>query len=320
MRSAISTLVFSVVLLISPALHADTLGSSKRVLFLGDSITYGGTYVDIVETALRLQYPDRQIEYINCGLPSETVSGLSEAGHAGGKFPRPDLHERLDRVLAKVKPDLIFACYGMNDGIYMPLSPERMKAYQDGMKKLREKAAAAGARVVHVTPPVFDAMPIAGKVVPKDEAAEGKMYAGYDEVLSAYGDWLLSQRVNGWEVIDLHTPMKKAIDEGRAKDPKFKFSGDGIHPNAEGHLVMAKAILSGLTPPVPTTFKDFGDAADPKSRFAEVQKLVRQRGRILLDAYLTDAGHKRPMNAGLPLTEALPKAAEIEKKIADATK
>jgi len=33
-------------------------------------------------------------EILNLGLPSETVSGLSEPNHAGGAFPRPDLHER----------------------------------------------------------------------------------------------------------------------------------------------------------------------------------------------------------------------------------
>lgn len=294
---------------------AETIGDAKRILFLGDSITYGGNYVDVVETALRLRYPDRKLEILNCGLPSETVSGLSEAGHADGKFPRPDLHERLDRVLAKMKPELIFACYGMNDGIYMPQSPERMKAYQDGMKKLREKAAAAGARVVHVTPPVFDPTPISGKVVPKEQAAEGKMYAGYDEVLTAYSDWLLSQRSNGWEVIDLHGPMKKALDEQRAANSAFKFSGDGIHPNADGHVVMARAILAGMTPPVTIDTQTFGDPADPKSKFAATQKLVRERARILLDAYLTDTGHKRPMKAGLPLKEAKAKAAEIEKKL-----
>ena len=50
---------------------------------------------------------------------------MSEEGHAGGKFPRPDLHERLDRALPKTKPDLVFACYGMNDGIYLPLDEAR---------------------------------------------------------------------------------------------------------------------------------------------------------------------------------------------------
>ena len=74
--------------------------AQKRLLFLGDSITYGGTYVQIVEAALIAEHPDTVWEVLNLGLASETVSGLSEEGHANGQFPRPDLHERLDRVLA----------------------------------------------------------------------------------------------------------------------------------------------------------------------------------------------------------------------------
>ena len=105
-----------------------------RVVFLGDSITYSGQYVEFIEAFLRINDPMLNCEFLDLGLPSETVSGLSEPGHAGGKFPRPNLHERLDRVLGKAKPDLIVACYGMNDGIYYPFSEVRFDKYQDGMR------------------------------------------------------------------------------------------------------------------------------------------------------------------------------------------
>src|SRR5829696_7424033 len=75
------------------------LPGAKRVLVLGDSITHGGQYVEYIEAYFVTRFPDRHLEFINVGLPSETVSGLSEPGHAGGQFPRPDLHERLGRVL-----------------------------------------------------------------------------------------------------------------------------------------------------------------------------------------------------------------------------
>ena len=103
------------------------IGSAKRVLFLGDSITYAGQYVEFVEAYFATRFPNRHIEFLNAGLPSETVSGLSERGHAGGKFPRPDLHERLGRVLEKMKPDVVIACYGMNDGIYLPHAEARTR-------------------------------------------------------------------------------------------------------------------------------------------------------------------------------------------------
>ena len=68
------------------------LPDARRILFLGDSITYGGTYIAYLEAALVASHPERKMEFLNLGLSSETVSGLSEEGHAGGKFPRPDLH------------------------------------------------------------------------------------------------------------------------------------------------------------------------------------------------------------------------------------
>ncbi|MEI2725571.1 MAG: hypothetical protein V9H26_19255 [Verrucomicrobiota bacterium] len=49
-----------------------------------------------------------------------------------GQFPRPDLHERLGRVLEKTKPDQVVACYGMNDGIYLPFSEERFAEVSSG--------------------------------------------------------------------------------------------------------------------------------------------------------------------------------------------
>src|ERR1700760_3309515 len=125
----------------------------RRVVFLGDSITYSGQYIEFLETAMRLNDPTLRCEFLDLGLPSETVSGLSEPGHAGGQFPRPVLSERLDRGLEKTKPNLIVACYGMNDGIYHPYSDERFRKFQEGMQSLRDKAIAPGARVLHVTPP-----------------------------------------------------------------------------------------------------------------------------------------------------------------------
>lgn len=60
----------------------------KRVVFLGNSITYAGQYVTAIDSYYRLHYPNQPIEFINVGLPSETVSGLSEDGPVAG-FPAP---------------------------------------------------------------------------------------------------------------------------------------------------------------------------------------------------------------------------------------
>jgi len=303
-------------LLVVTGLVAGELPKEKRILFLGDSITQGGAYIEIIDAALRAQHPDSEIEIIPCGLSSETVSGLSEEGHAGGKFPRPDLHERLDRALEKTKPQLVFACYGMNDGIYLPLGALRTKAYQDGMRKLRAKVAAIGARMIHLTPPVFDPVPIAHKVVAADKVDGAHPFKGYNEVLDFYANWLLDMRdQEKWEVLDVHGVMMSALAEKRKTDAQFTFSKDGVHPGAEGHLLMARPVLDAWGLKV----REDGTPDHPNG--AAILAVIKKKHAILRPAWLSHVGHKRPGVApGLPMEEALKKAAELDaeaKKLAN---
>ena len=69
------------------SLHAQA--APLRVAILGDSITYDGRWAMRVESALRSTPEFAHAEIVNFGLGSETVSGLSEPNHAGGKFPIP---------------------------------------------------------------------------------------------------------------------------------------------------------------------------------------------------------------------------------------
>ena len=136
--AAIATLVSS-----SVAAAAEPPLDAKRIVFLGDSITHAGHFVAEIDVQLRLAGIDPVPEMINLGLPSETCSGLSEPDHP---FPRPDVHERIDRALTKLKPDVVVACYGMNDGIYYPFSEERFAAYQRGVRGIVDKVKAANAK------------------------------------------------------------------------------------------------------------------------------------------------------------------------------
>jgi lysophospholipase L1-like esterase len=282
--------------------RSEMLPGAQRVLVLGDSITHGGQYLDFIEAYLVTRFPERKIELLNLGLPSETVSGLSEPGHANGQFPRPDLHERLGRVLEMAKPDVVIACYGMNDGIYLPFADERLASFTNGLVRLRENVTALGAKMVHVTPPVFD-------------EARGKG-PGYAATLDRYADWMLAQRKAGWDVIDLHGPMKRELSERRRIDPGYFLARDGVHPGDEGHWLMAKAILSHLGA------RDLAEIKDPVAMLSshpnggEILKLVQQKQRVLRDAWLQAAGHKRPgMPKGLPIAAAEAKATELDVKI-----
>lgn len=281
----------------------DLLFKAKRVVFLGDSITNSGEYIAFFDAWLQSQNISSLPEVINIGLSSETVSGLSEEGHAGGQFPRPDLAERIDRVLKLARPDLVIACYGMNCGIYQPLDESRFEKYQTGMKRLRDKVAEVNAKIIHITPPCYD------DVI-------GKRPFEYNKVLDRYSEWLIEQRSNGWFVIDLHFPMNKELEQRRMADAKFTFQPDAVHPNSEGHWFIAKTLIQA-----------FGDASakdwkSPNDMFATIGlnekqfAFVKQRMQVLRDSYLSTAGHKRPgVGKGLPLDEAKAKASELTRLI-----
>ncbi|MBW7460494.1 hypothetical protein K0U00_41170, partial [Paenibacillus sepulcri] len=104
---------------------------SKRIVFLGDSITDEGTYIAYMDAYFRQHMPEHDMTLINLGVNSETASGLSEPDHP---FPRPCIHDRLGRALQESRPDWVVLCYGMNDGIYYPFSEERFQAYRQGVQ------------------------------------------------------------------------------------------------------------------------------------------------------------------------------------------
>jgi lysophospholipase L1-like esterase len=308
--------LLSLILCALPLRAADEfLPGVKRIVFLGDSITHAGGYVEDFELYLVTRYPARKFEVIDLGLSSETVSGLSEEGHADGKFPRPDLHERLERALPKTKPNLVFACYGMNDGIYLPLDEGRFAKFRDGIDWLHDKVTAAGAQIIHLTPPTFHAL--AARPTPgPDGKAPASMLGGYNTVLDRYAAWLLEQRAKGWRVIDIHGPMNAFIEAQRKANPDFVFAKDGVHPNADGQALIADQIIAALAPNDVDWWRKVRTdlAANPKG--AELRKLVHDDVHILGDAWLSDVGHKRPgVKPGLPLSEAEGKAADLETKI-----
>lgn len=280
----------------------------NRILFLGNSITWQGNYVIDVETYLTVHYPDRHFEIINFGLPSETVSGLSEPGHAGGSFPRPDLHERLQRVLQQTKPDLVFACYGMNDGIYMPFDADRFQKFKDGIIWMHNEVVKTGARLIHVTPPDYDEL-------------KGKS-KGYSAVLDRYSDWLLSKRSSSkWEVIDIHYPMKKYLQAHRKADVAFNMDGfalaqDGVHPGETGHWIIAREILLYLGFKELKKSPGIAESLKLNSNASAIIKLVTERQNLMRDAWLTATKYIRPgLPAGLPLSEAKNISDELNREI-----
>ncbi len=266
--------------------------AGKRVVFLGDSNTQAGGYVSFATYFLEKSHPDKTFDVIGLGLASETLSGLSEDGHAGGAFPRPCLFERLGRVLEKAKPEVVFACYGINDGIYLPPDKDRTAAFQKGVTKLVEQCQKAGVKQVFlITPPIYDFTPKAGEF-------------NYDAVMAEYAKWMTELKTPGVTVIDLHAAMRKARDT--RKQP---FAGDKVHYGDDGHLLVAKTVLTALGVKV----LDDGVAAvkaDP------LFKLVDQKRAARSAAWMKHVGYTREKTvAPQPLGTTEADAAKVQEKI-----
>ena len=302
---ALLSAAFALLLIQQPAVVAgewDELTKESPWVFLGDSNTYAGGYVAAIDAAVQGDASlARKPFIVNLGMPSETASGLSEPDHP---FPRPCIHERVDSVLDVVKPSVVFICYGMNDGIYAPLSEERMQAYRQGMQRLAEKIRKQGAKLICLTPPPFEVAPVAkqGKLGP---TAEGNYawfapFENYDEVLAEQAKWCLKNEIKADQVIDLRTALVEYKQRLQQTDSDFAFSGDGVHFGTEAHDWLARTILKELGAPEAVQQHQLTEAS---------RNRTMKRMHFLRDAYIEATGKNRPgLPEGLSIPEATQKA------------
>ncbi len=223
----------------------DIFHDGDTIVCFGDSITQGGSYIDHFEAWLLCRYPNRHFQVFNRGISSETISGASETDHDPR---RPWAHERFTRDIVPLKPQVLVACFGMNDGNYHPFGWPRFEQYQQGVRRLLQRAKAeAGVRtLILMTPPPFD--PYQRK--PLDPAAKEFGYKfpaiDYDQTLQKYSEWLLSLRAEGQIVIDLHSTLNRHMQERRREQVSFTVIPDSIHPNMTGHWLMALELIRQL--------------------------------------------------------------------------
>ena len=285
----LSVIVASLIVAFSSfAQNVDSL-AGKKTVFLGDSITQGGGYIAFTAYYLEKLFPGKTFDIYGLGLSSETLSGLTEEKHP---FPRPCLFERLGRLFERIKPETVFACYGMNDGIYKPLDSERFSAFKNGVQKLIDQCKASGVKEIFlITPPIFD-------------FPAGKSGFNYESVLSEYAAWETTLKVPGVHVIDLHTAMLKAR-QARTEP----FSKDSVHPGDDGHLLMAKTILAAIGVQIP-------DEKPETIKANPLFTLVAQERQLISDRWMKHIGYTRGNTVEpQPLGTTEADAAAIQEKI-----
>src|SRR4029078_2614092 len=190
---------------------------------IGDSITEQKQYSVFIQDYMLMCQPAEKLQVAQFGWGGETAAGFQK---------------RMKNDTLRFKPTLITTCFGMNDGGYTVLTKERADLYRTSTQQIIDKAKKAGVRTIIIgSPGCVDADKFRGKS------------AVYNKTLGELRD--IAREVaeaNSVAFADVHTPMMDAMTKAKAKYGKEYHvgGGDGVHPDANGHLVMAYAFLKAL--------------------------------------------------------------------------
>jgi lysophospholipase L1-like esterase len=202
------------------------LPPNARVAIIGDSITEQKLYSKFIETYLLACLGRTDIKCFQFGWGGETASGFKL---------------REDNDLSVFHPSVATFCYGMNDGHYVPYTDAIGKDYEANMRLVLQTAEKLGVKnIVTGTPGAVDTHYFLKSGATADQYNDNLAHLGaIDRKLAA----------------DMHTAFANVHEEmtqamGRAKailGKEYDVCGrDGVHPQADGHLLMAAAFLKGL--------------------------------------------------------------------------
>jgi lysophospholipase L1-like esterase len=211
--------------------HTDfALKDGDRVVFFGDSITEQRLYTTYVEQYVLTHYPDRRITFINTGWGGDKVTSndCKPCAGVGGLA-------RIKRDVIDYRPTVVTLLFGMNDGLYQDFDPATLKVYEDGLTAIiRELKSKTTARIFVMTPTVYDGT----RHTPWSHTDK------YNDVLDRYSEAANAiARRESLPVIDLHAVTTDALARAKKEDPAYTFLPDGVHPEADGQLVMAAEML-----------------------------------------------------------------------------
>ena len=201
-----------------------------RAVFLGNSITDGGHYHSFVWLYYMTRFPDMNLRILNAGIGGDTAY---------------DMYKRLDGDVFSKRPSVLMVTFGMNDSGYYEYNQEGQddfgdKKYQeclDNYQKLEKRLQGLeNTRIVLMGTSPYDET----VQIKKNTPLRGK-----NETIERIVEFQKkSAENNNWEFTDFCQPMTEINESGQLKDSSFTICGsDRIHPDNDGHMVMAYLFL-----------------------------------------------------------------------------
>jgi lysophospholipase L1-like esterase len=203
------------------------LQAGDRVAICGDSITQQHMYSADIEA------------YLACCRP---VAGVTAEQFGWGGETAGGFHQRMPRFMLPFGNNVATTCYGMNDGRYNAMTPDTAKVYRDSQTAIVKSLKAAGYR--------FIVLGSSGPVDTQTFSMGAKAAAAYNQTLAGLRD--IDREVaqqQGVAFADVYDAVYDVMAKAKAKyGERYPVCGasDGIHPQANGHLVMAYAFLKAL--------------------------------------------------------------------------
>jgi lysophospholipase L1-like esterase len=195
----------------------------QRILFLGDSIAWG-TGASTPERS----FTSLLLSRLNA-RGNGRFEGLSLAVRGSSLIdrswrPAASTHPHGLARAIELDPDVVVIAHGSNDNAFGHSLGEFLWAYRDSVRALRRSLP--GARIVCST------------IVPRWES------------LAADDDWLVRANVGIQEIAALeHARVAQSHARLRGRRELFP---DGIHPDDEGHRLLAESVLEALDGEVQT--------------------------------------------------------------------
>jgi len=230
-NALILTLIFQGIVL--PAIASDSLlQNGDRVAICGDSITAQKLYSLYLENYFLMCKPASNLEAVQLGQGGEVTWGF------------------MGRMVSDVlpfKPTVATVCYGMNDGGYSSINPQTRKRYHDSLMVIVKRFQENGVRLVVVSSPgVVDSITYDIRNANRSTKA-----AEYNEALGDLGEAaesVVQEAGPGVVFANTHANMMTFMASAKAKRGEAYHVGgaDGVHPAANGHLVMAYSMLKAL--------------------------------------------------------------------------
>ena len=202
------------------------------VAFIGDSITAGNKYREIIAQFYYTRYPQIKFTSYNRGVAGNT----SETALA-----------RFDEDIMQGSPNKATIMLGMNEGRYahgkdldgdgMQKREVAAQKFKDKMAVLVDKLKAKKIGITLIGPSIYDQT--------MDESAGGYFYKGFNDTLVKYKDFVQGlAKKRECDFVDFNTPMLVVNAAAQAKDPTATIIGkDRVHPGALGYYIMAYIFL-----------------------------------------------------------------------------